>query len=268
MDSLTFPIIDPVAIEIGPIVIRWYALAYIAGLLLGWRCCVMLTRRAPVFMTSEKLDDLLLYATLGVILGGRLGYVLFYKPAFYAANPLEILMVWHGGMSFHGGFLGVVIAAFIFARRQNIPALLLADLLAVAAPVGLFFGRIANFINGELFGRPSDVSWAMVFPHGGPLPRHPSQLYEAGLEGLLLFVIMAAAALATRARFRPGLLLGMFLIGYGAARSFVELFREPDAHLGFILGPITMGQILSMPMILAGLVALVLALRRPAIKDA
>jgi len=268
METLTFPIIDPVAIEIGPIVIRWYALAYIAGLLLGWRCCVMLTRRAPVFMTSEKLDDLLLYATLGVILGGRLGYVLFYKPAFFAANPLEVFMVWHGGMSFHGGFLGVVVAAFIFARRQNIPALLLADLLAVAAPIGLFFGRIANFINGELFGRPSDVSWAMVFPHGGPLPRHPSQLYEAGLEGLVLFVILALAALATRARFRPGLLLGVFLIGYGAARSLVELYREPDAHLGFILGPITMGQILSTPMILAGLVALILALRRPAIGDA
>lgn len=268
MDSLAFPIIDPVAIEIGPIVIRWYALAYIAGLLLGWRCCVMLTRRAPVFMSAEKLDDLLLYATLGVILGGRLGYVLFYKPAFYAANPLEILMVWHGGMSFHGGFLGVVIAAFIFARRQNIPALLLADLLAVAAPVGLFFGRIANFINGELFGRPSDVPWAMVFPHGGPLPRHPSQIYEAGLEGLALFVIVAVVALATRARFRPGLLLGLFLIGYGAARSFVELFREPDAHLGFILGPITMGQILSTPMILVGLVVLIMALRRPALDDA
>lgn len=268
MDTLTFPIIDPVAIEIGPIVIRWYALAYIAGLLLGWRCCVMLTRRAPVFMTSEKLDDLLLYATLGVILGGRLGYVLFYKPAFFAANPLEILMVWHGGMSFHGGFLGVVVAAFIFARRHDIPALLLADLLAVAAPIGLFFGRIANFINGELFGRPSDVSWAIVFPHGGPLPRHPSQLYEAGLEGVVLFAILALAALATRARLRPGLLLGVFLIGYGAARSFVEVYREPDAHLGFILGPITMGQILSTPMILVGLVALIMALRRPAIGNA
>jgi phosphatidylglycerol---prolipoprotein diacylglyceryl transferase len=268
LTSLTFPAIDPIAIEIGPIVIRWYALAYIAGLLLGWRCCVLMVRRPPHFMTTEKLDDLLLYATLGVILGGRLGYVLFYKPAFFAAHPLEIVMVWHGGMSFHGGFLGVVVAAFIFARRHGVPALLLADLLAVAAPVGLFFGRIANFINGELFGRVSDVPWAMVFPHGGPLPRHPSQLYEAGLEGLVLFVIVASAAFATRARYRPGLIFGLFLIGYGCARSAVELFREPDAHLGFILGPITMGQILSTPMILAGLIALIIALRRPALDHA
>jgi phosphatidylglycerol---prolipoprotein diacylglyceryl transferase len=265
LTSFTFPAIDPIAIEIGPIVIRWYALAYIAGLLLGWRCCVLLVRRAPRFMTTEKLDDLLLYATLGVILGGRLGYVLFYKPAFFVAHPLEIVMVWHGGMSFHGGFLGVVVAAFIFARRHGVPALLLADLLAVAAPVGLFFGRLANFINGELFGRVSDVPWAMVFPHGGPLPRHPSQLYEAGLEGLVLFVIVASAAFATRARYRPGLIFGLFLIGYGCARSAVELFREPDAHLGFILGPITMGQVLSTPMILAGLIALIIALRRPAL---
>jgi phosphatidylglycerol---prolipoprotein diacylglyceryl transferase len=265
LDSLSFPIIDPVALEIGPIVIRWYALAYIAGLMLGWRFCVFLTRRPPVFTTTEKLDDLLLYATLGVILGGRLGYVLFYKPAFFAANPLEIVMVWHGGMSFHGGFLGVVVAAYVFARRQGIPPLLLADLLAVAAPIGLFFGRVANFINGELFGRATDVPWAMVFPHGGPFPRHPSQLYEAGLEGLALFAIVAVAALATRARLRPGLILGLFLIGYGCARSVVELFREPDAHLGFIFGPVTMGQILSAPMVLVGIVALVAALRRPPI---
>ncbi len=268
MNALTFPIIDPVAIEIGPIVIRWYALAYIAGLLLGWRCCVLLTRRSPRFMTVEKLDDLLVYSTLGVILGGRLGYVLFYKPAFFAANPLEIVMVWHGGMSFHGGFLGVVIAAFVFARRHGVQALLLADLLAVAAPIGLFFGRIANFINGELFGRPTDVAWAVIFPHGGPAARHPSQLYEAGLEGLALFAIVLTAALATRARYRPGLIMGLFLAGYGAARSFVELFREPDAHLGFIFGPITMGQILSVPMILAGLAAMAIALNRPRIDDA
>ncbi|MDE0811471.1 MAG: prolipoprotein diacylglyceryl transferase, partial [Alphaproteobacteria bacterium] len=166
---------------------------------------------------------------------------------------------------FHGGFLGVVVAAFVFARRQGIPALLLADLLAVAAPIGLFFGRVANFINGELFGRITDVPWAMVFPHGGPLPRHPSQLYEAGLEGLVLFAVVGVTALATHARFRPGLILGLFLIGYGCARSVVELFREPDAHLGFILGPITMGQILSAPMILIGLVALLTAVRRPAL---
>lgn len=266
--SLAFPIIDPIAIQIGPIAIRWYALAYIAGLMLGWRFCVSLTRRPPVFMESQKLDDLLFYATLGVILGGRLGYVLFYKPAFFAANPLEIVMVWRGGMSFHGGFLGVIVAALIFAKRHQVPALALADLLAAAAPIGLFFGRIANFINGELFGRVSDVPWAMVFPYGGPLPRHPSQLYEAGLEGLVLFAVVGFAALATRARYRPGLILGLFLLGYGLARSIIELFREPDAHLGFILGPITMGQILSAPMILAGIFFIMIALRRPRTKDA
>jgi phosphatidylglycerol:prolipoprotein diacylglycerol transferase len=203
-----------------------------------------------------------------VILGGRLGYVLFYKPAFFLANPLEIVMVWHGGMSFHGGFLGVIAAAMLFAKRHHVPPLALADLLAAAAPIGLFFGRVANFINGELFGRTSDVPWAMVFPHGGPLPRHPSQLYEAGLEGLLLFAIIAVATLATRARHRPGLILGIFLLGYGLARSVVELFREPDAHLGFIFGPLTMGQILSAPMVIGGIIFIFLALRRPTASDA
>jgi phosphatidylglycerol:prolipoprotein diacylglycerol transferase len=263
--SLAFPVIDPIAIEIGPIAVRWYALAYIAGLLLGWRCCVTLARRPPIFISAEKLEDLLLYATLGVVLGGRLGYVLFYKPTFFVSNPLEILMVWHGGMSFHGGFLGVVVAGLLFARCQGVPALLLADLLATAAPIGLFFGRIANFINGELFGRISDAPWAMIFPHGGPLARHPSQLYEAGLEGLVLFAIVGTVALASRARYRPGLISGLFLIGYGCARSTVELFREPDAHLGFILGPVTMGQLLSAPMIVVGVIALIIALRRPTI---
>jgi phosphatidylglycerol:prolipoprotein diacylglycerol transferase len=255
--SLAFPVIDPIAIEIGPIAIRWYALAYIAGLLLGWRCCVTLAHRPPIFISAEKLEDLLLYATLGVVLGGRLGYVFFYKPTFFVSNPLEILMVWHGGMSFHGGFLGVVVAGLLFSRRQGVPALLLADLLATAAPIGLFFGRIANFINGELFGRISDAPWALA--------RHPSQLYEAGLEGLALFAIVGTAALASRARYRPGLISGLFLIGYGCARSTVELFREPDAHLGFILGPVTMGQLLSAPMIAVGVIALIIALRRPAI---
>jgi len=267
MLSLAFPAIDPVAVQIGPIAIRWYALAYMAGLLLGWRFCVSLTRRPPFVMATRKLDDLLLYATLGVVLGGRAGYVLFYKPAFFIADPLEVVMVWHGGMSFHGGFLGVIAASLIFARRHGVAPLGLADMLAAAAPIGLFFGRIANFINGELFGRPADVPWAMVFPHGGPLPRHPSQLYEAGLEGLLLFALVGTAALATRARYRPGLILGLFLLGYGLARSAAEMFREPDAHLGFILGPVTMGQILSAPMILAGIAVLVWVSRRPPVGD-
>ncbi|MBM86196.1 MAG: prolipoprotein diacylglyceryl transferase [Rhodospirillaceae bacterium] len=266
--TLAFPLIDPIAIEIGPIAIRWYALAYIAGLMLGWRFCVLLSNRPPHVADRESIDDLLFSATLGVILGGRLGYVLFYKPAFFANHPLEIIMVWNGGMSFHGGFLGVVVASYVFARRRGIPILPLADMLAAAAPIGLLFGRIANFINGELYGRVSDAPWAIIFPHGGPLARHPSQLYEAALEGLLLFCVIAYTALASRARYRPGLILGLFLTGYGVARTVAETFREPDTHLGFIVGSVTMGQILSAPMILVGLLVFVHAFRSPLLDDA
>ncbi len=261
--SLAFPTIDPIAIEIGPIAIRWYALAYVAGLLLGWRFCVKLARRPPVVPDRVNFDDLLFYATLGVILGGRLGYVLFYNPAYFAANPLQIFMLWQGGMSFHGGFLGVVAAMLVFAWRKRLPFLMIADIVAAAAPIGLFFGRVANFINGELFGRVTDVPWAMVFPTGGPEPRHPSQLYEAVLEGLLLFAIVGTAAWAMGARHRPGLVCGLFLCGYGIARSLVELFREPDTHLGVLLGTLTMGQLLSAPMVAAGIIFVWFALGHP-----
>jgi phosphatidylglycerol---prolipoprotein diacylglyceryl transferase len=250
--ALPFPAIDPVLIEIGPFAIRWYALAYIAGLVLGWQYVKRLVQRPGWRLTPADIDDLLIYVTLGVVIGGRLGYILFYRPGFYLSNPLEALAVWHGGMSFHGGVLGVVAAAVLFAHLRQRSALEIGDAICAAAPIGLLFGRIANFINGELFGRVSDVPWAILFPHGGGEARHPSQLYEAGLEGLLLFAIMTWFAWRPREPDSDGRLSGIFLIGYGLARSFVELFREPDAHLGFLLGGLTMGQLLSLPMILIG----------------
>lgn len=250
--ALTFPNIDPIAISLGPLAIRWYSLAYIGGLLLAWWYCRWLTTRPPREVSAEAFDDFLLWATLGIILGGRLGYVLFYKPGFYLANPQEILMVWQGGMSFHGGLLGVAVAEIVFARRRGIALLALTDIVAVAAPIGLFLGRIANFVNGELFGRPSEVPWAMVFPHGGPLARHPSQLYEAALEGLVLFLVLYVLVRLGGLE-RRGMLTGVFLIGYALARMLVELFREPDAYLGFLAGGVTMGQVLSLPLLLAGL---------------
>ncbi|MGM0560384.1 MAG: prolipoprotein diacylglyceryl transferase [Pseudomonadota bacterium] len=258
--ALTFPQFDPVALEIGPLAIRWYALSYIVGLLGAWFYCRYLVTVSPCGLTREAIDDFLLWATLGVILGGRLGYVLFYQPGYYAHNPQEILYLWQGGMAFHGGLLGVIVAILLFERKRGVAFMSLTDIVACAAPIGLFLGRIANFINGELFGRPSDVPWAMAFPGGGPEPRHPSQLYQAGLEGLLLFillfVLMRFGALKCR-----GLLSGTFLAGYGLARFIGEFFRAPDAHLGYLTGGLTMGQLLSLPMLLAGL-ALVFWARR------
>jgi phosphatidylglycerol:prolipoprotein diacylglycerol transferase len=257
---IDFPAIDPVLITIGPFAIRWYALAYIGGLLIAWRYCRWLAARPPQSVNPDAFDDFLLWATLGVLLGGRLGYVLFYKPDFYLAHPQEILFIWQGGMSFHGGFLGVVGATIWFARRRGLPVLALADIVAGAAPIGLFLGRIANFVNGELFGRPSEAPWAMVFPRGGPQPRHPSQLYEAALEGLVLFLVLHLMVRA-HAIERRGTLTGAFLIGYAVARMLAEVFREPDAHLGFLLGGTTMGQWLSLPLLLAGLALVVWARR-------
>jgi len=250
--AIPFPEIDPVLVEFGPIVIRWYALAYIAGLLIGWQGLRRLVRRPGWSLTDDAVDDLLFFATLGVIIGGRLGFVLFYHPGYYLSHPFEILMVWQGGMSFHGGLLGVIAAACLFAWRRGINPLEVGDAIAVVAPIGLFFGRIANFINGELWGRPTNVPWAMVFPYAGPEPRHPSQLYEAALEGLVLFAVMMWFARRPRETQTPGFLGGVFLTGYALARAFVELFREPDAHLGYLFGVVTMGQLLSLPMLAAG----------------
>ena len=251
--AIPYPVIDPVIVQIGPLAIRWYALAYIGGLLLGWRYMIRLATRPPVVASREAVDDFLVWMTLGVVLGGRFGYVLFYNSAYYMENPLAALQVWKGGMSFHGGLVGVVVAGLIFVKMRKINLLRFADIVACAAPIGVFLGRLANFINGELFGRVSDVPWAMVFPRGGPEPRHPSQLYEAGLEGLLLFAVLYGLSRSEKVWNRPGMLTGVFIGGYGTARAFVEMFRQPDSHLGILAGGATMGQWLSAPMILIGL---------------
>ena len=250
---IPFPDFDPVAIQLGQFAIRWYALAYIAGLIGGWGYIVLLLRRAPKVMTNEQVGDFLTWAIFGVILGGRLGYVLFYMPGYYLTHPVEILYVWQGGMSFHGGFLGFALAIILFCRRRGLMVWAVADLMAAAVPIGLFLGRIANFINAELYGRTTDVPWAIVFPNGGPAGRHPSQLYEAALEGLAMFAILFVATRFFNSRAKPGLTAGLFLILYGLARMFVELFREPDAHIGFLFEIATMGQLLSLPLIVAGI---------------
>jgi phosphatidylglycerol:prolipoprotein diacylglycerol transferase len=263
--TLAFPNFDPVAVSLGPLVIRWYALAYVVGLILGWRYVLWLAARHPAIATREEIDDLLLWATLGVLLGGRTGYVLVYNLPYFAQHPVEIFALWQGGMSFHGGLAGVLIAIAIFCRMRGRSFLRVGDLVAAATPIGLLFGRVANFVNGELYGREAiDVPWAMVFPRDPlQLQRHPSQLYEAGLEGLLLFLILFVFAARGRAADRPGLLGGIFLLGYGLCRIVAEFFREPDIQLGFLWGGATMGQLLSIPVALAGLWLIVRAMTRP-----
>jgi phosphatidylglycerol---prolipoprotein diacylglyceryl transferase len=251
---LLFPNFDPVIVQLGPFGIRWYALAYILGLVLGWRLMRRLVQLPPVVATPLQVDDFLTWATLGVVLGGRLGYVLFYQPGVYLAHPTQIFEVWHGGMSFHGGAIGVAVAIVWFCYRNKIPILAFADRIAVCAPIGLGLGRIANFINGELWGRPAPdwLPWAMIFPTGGPIPRHPSEIYEALLEGLLLLIVMFALSRRQALRARAGWLTGAFLVGYGIARITAEFFREPDAFLGFLPFGATMGQVLCIPMLIAG----------------
>lgn len=260
---LLFPQFDPVIIQVGPLAIRWYALAYITSLVIGWRLVRRFARLAPAVASELQVDDFLTWATLGVVLGGRLGYVLFYQPEVYFAHPAMILAVWEGGMSFHGGMLGVAIAIIVFCRRNAVPLLGFADRIAIVAPIGLGLGRVANFINGELWGRPAPawLPWAMLFPRAPDcpsfpnicVPRHPSQLYEALLEGVVLFAVTFAVSRREALRARFGLLTGVFLCGYGIARITGEYFREPDAFLGFLAFGATMGQILSVPMVLAGL---------------
>jgi len=264
---IQFPVFDPIAIAIGPIAIRWYALAYIGGIVLGWIYARSLLKSeklwggpAPISLT--QLDDFILWVTIGIILGGRTGYVLFYNLPFFIAHPAEIFELWKGGMSFHGGFMGCVIAVMWFARKNDISILSLGDITTADGPIGLFLGRIANFINGELWGRPADpeLPWAMIFPTGGPLPRHPSQLYEAGLEGFLLFTVLVVM-IRLGALKRPGLILGSFIAIYGLARITGERFREPDPQLGFLWGGLTMGMLLSVPMVIAGAIIMFLAWR-------
>ncbi len=264
--AITFPVFDPVAIAIGPIAIRWYALAYIGGIVLGWLYARALLKNeelwgGPAPITLVQMDDFILWVTLGIIIGGRTGYVLFYNPSFFVQHPAEIFELWKGGMSFHGGFLGCVAAVILFCLRNNLPILSLGDITTAVGPIGLFLGRLANFINSELWGRPADVPWAMVFPNGGPLPRHPSQLYEAALEGIVLFTILFVM-IRMGALKRPGLILGSFISIYGIARIIGEFFREPDPQLGFLWGGLTMGMLLSVPMIIAGAIIIMVAWRR------
>ncbi len=265
---LPYPVIDPVLVNVGPFPIRWYALAYVAGIVLGWAYARALVRSDRLWgpiprPTPASIDDLVVYVALGIVLGGRIGYVLFYNLDYYIRHPLEMVTVWNGGMAFHGGLLGATLGLWLFARRNRFPLLSVADPVAAVVPIGLFLGRIANFIKPELWGRVTDASvpWAMVFPGAGPEPRHPSQLYEAGLEGIGLFVLLAVVIRLGGFR-RPGLVTGLFCIGYGVARIVSEFFRQPDPQLGFLFGGATMGMLLSLPLILLGVVVIVIGARR------
>jgi phosphatidylglycerol---prolipoprotein diacylglyceryl transferase len=263
---IPYPAINPILISIGPFAVRWYALAYIVGIIAGWfyaRTLIVSERlwggAAP--FTVLDFDDFVIWITLGIILGGRTGYVLFYNFPYFAAHPIEILQLWNGGMSFHGGVIGCIVAIIAFALQRHIAVLSLADVTSAVAPIGLFLGRIANFINGELWGRPSDVPWAMVFPNGGPIPRHPSQLYEAALEGVVLFIVLAVLVRSGALK-RPGVVTGCFALGYGMARITCEFFREPDVQVGFLWGGLTMGMLLCVPLMLGGLAVLAVAFKR------
>ena len=263
---LVFPGLDPIAFQLGPLVVRWYALAYIMAFVIALPLARRLVQLGPKVASKLAVDDFLVYAVLGVLLGGRLGYVLFYRPLFFLAHPLEIVATWKGGMSFHGGAAGVIIALALFTWRRGLNFLAFSDRIVVVVPIGLALGRCANFINGELWGRPvaSAVPWAMIFPAVGPEPRHPSELYEALTEGVLLLIVLLLAVSRSALRARAGFLSGLFLFGYACARAFCELFRQPDDNIGFLAGGVTMGQILCVPMALAGIGLMVYAFRRPA----
>ena len=265
---MPFPEIDPVAFSLGPIAVHWYGLAYVAGILLGWLYARRLVSNPALWADGKsavsvaQLDDFLVWAAAGIILGGRIGYVLFYDFASVAADPIRLIQIWNGGMSFHGGLAGTIVAMILFARRNGIAVWSLFDVVATVVPFGLLFGRIANFVNGELWGRLSDAPWAVVFPEAGPFARHPSQLYEAGLEGIMLLALLAIAVYRFGALKRPGLVSGLFVCGYAASRIFVEFFREPDPQLGYLFGGwLTMGMVLSVPMFLIGIWAILRARR-------
>ncbi|MND51523.1 Prolipoprotein diacylglyceryl transferase [compost metagenome] len=265
---LPFPDIDPVAFAIGPLAVHWYGLAYVAGIMIGWLYARKLIDRPTLWkgdaapMKKTHLDDFLVWIAVGIVVGGRTGYVLFYDLPVMLENPIRIIQIWNGGMSFHGGLMGAIVAMILFARKNVIPVWSMFDIIAAVVPIGLLFGRIANFINGELWGRLSSAPWAIVFPTGGPFARHPSQLYEAALEGIVLLLLLASLIFGIKAFKKPGLIAGIFVMGYGLSRIFVEFFREPDAQLGYLLGTnwLTMGMVLSSPMVLIGLWAALRAL--------
>jgi phosphatidylglycerol:prolipoprotein diacylglycerol transferase len=264
--ALPFPDISPVIVSFGPFAIHWYGVGYVAGILFGWWYARRLLSTPRLWaggkppMSTRDIDDFLVWAAIGIVAGGRLGYVLFYDPARYLADPLAAVALWQGGMSFHGGLLGTIIAMILFARSRGIHAWSLLDVVAAGVPVGLGLVRLANFINSELWGRVSDVPWAFVFPNGGPAPRHPSQLYEALLEGLVLFIVLRICTHGLGRLATPRFVGGAFVAGYGASRVFVEFFREPDAHIGYLAGGwLTMGMVLSAPMVLAGVWAMATA---------
>lgn len=266
---LPFPMIDPILLQVGPLAVRWYGLAYVTGILLGWWYARRLVANPAIWSGKTApfkqidLDDFLVWAALGIVLGGRVGYILFYDLARYLENPTEIFAIWRGGMSFHGGALGTLVAMILFSRSRGFSTLSLMDVIATVSTFGLFFGRIANFINAELWGRTTDVSWAIVFPNGGDLPRHPSQLYEAMLEGLVLFLILRFLIFAGGKLAKPGYIAGAWIFFYGLSRIIVEFFRQPDAHIGYLAGDwLTMGMVLSLPMMVVG--AFVMARAKPA----
>lgn len=268
---MPFPNIDPVAFNLGPLPIHWYGIAYVFGIMLGWYYARTLSladrlwphHKSPI--TPVHLDDFIVWAAAGIVLGGRIGYILFYDMGAVVANPIRALQIWNGGMSFHGGLIGTTIAMVLFARRNGIAVWSMFDIIAAVAPIGLFFGRLANFVNGELWGRLTDVPWAVVFPTGGPFARHPSQLYEAGLEGIVLLMILAILIYGFKALKRPGTVTGVFVCGYALSRIFVEFFREPDAQIGYLAGDwLTMGMVLSTPMFLLGVWAVLRARRASA----
>ncbi|NLY63688.1 MAG: prolipoprotein diacylglyceryl transferase [Alcaligenaceae bacterium] len=258
---IPFPQINPVAIEIGPLKVHWYGLMYLIAFALVWLLGRYRIKKGMLDITLKRFEDLIFYGVLGVILGGRLGYVLFYQPSFYLTHPLEIFSIWDGGMSFHGGLLGVLLAMYLFARKENKTFFEIADFIAPLVPLGLACGRLGNFINGELWGRPSDVPWAMIFPGAGNLARHPSQLYQMMLEGILLFIILWFFS----GKKRPvGQVSAVFLIGYGFFRFIAEYTREPDSYLGTLALDFSMGQWLSIPMILAGILLYIFSTKKPA----
>ena len=252
MIGMAYPEVSPIMFQIGPLAIRWYSMAYLIGILLGWWIISKRVKKYNINMSSSDIEDLIFYYTLGVILGGRLGYVLFYGDGRFLSNPLEIFAIWNGGMSFHGGIFGVIAALYMFARKCKKSFLEITDIVSPLVPLGIFFGRIANFMNDELWGRVTDVAWAVRFPRGGFLPRHPSQIYEALTEGLCLFIILNFMWRIEWCRKHTGFISASFLLGYALMRSLMEQFREPDSQIGFLFGGITMGQMLSFPLIVIG----------------